>query len=149
MATLYSISGLFDNLDNQAGVFFGGFFLHGSGVSGTSSLEKNLRGMLVDEFGLSNIRGELAPEENLEFEKTYRGRKEAISYTFQFDSKNNLWRGKYSYSYGLGEAACTIHSSFQAVEIMQNTARNIESDNFISAMIDEMVRKGHLVEVKP
>jgi|ETN02SMinimDraft_4_1059925.scaffolds.fasta_scaffold342016_1 hypothetical protein len=88
---MYSISGFFD-VSEDVMYPFGGFFIR----DGESHHHDGNRfnGQLVDEFGVSNIRGWFDSESSFSFTKNY-AEGSSFNYSFEYDEGKGLWNGKY------------------------------------------------------
>jgi len=118
---IYSISGFFIEDHNPTqGRYFGGFFSLGPDMNRpqTNILAVSFKGLLVDDYGDSEIIGEMCPE-RMEFIKEYKNEGSRIQYKFE-KNKEGIWVGSYlgDSETETGRAFAKTNINWKGVEMM-------------------------------
>ena len=89
MGNLFSIAGIY-GIEPYGILPFGGFMLKDEPPT-----KRPFMGKIADYFGLADINGNFAKEDNIQFEKTYQSGK-SLGYHLKFNKNKNLWLGEYT-----------------------------------------------------
>ncbi len=129
MGNLYTIVGFFDEFDGVK-TTFGGYFITGDELSEKPTSKKDLRGMLADRWGNSNINGSMKLNTLLSFMKQYSNN--LFSYRFDFDKDKKLWVGTwvgtYKLRYDHQENLPHLGGGLQTICKTNLVARNVEAN---------------------
>jgi hypothetical protein len=101
---------MFQNTSPKVSVPYGGFL-----TTIPRLLDLEVRGLLIDCFGASDIGGTLAGDK-MTWQKRYQQENKVINYSFQRTPKG-LWVGEYDFSGGRGTAVCQLGLHREGLEI--------------------------------
>ncbi len=142
MGNLFSICGVYNN-----GTYgmrpFGGFMLKTDG----KSPRKDFEGLIADHFGLAEIKGSFAKDDEIEFMKKYSGGRE-IDYSLKLNKEKDLWLGEFKIGSEIGTNGRVMCHINPCIDFMEIQMIYLSPEEQAKILVDEMVRERYFVESK-